>query len=52
MTVIYQWCRASSEGDPAGFVTAWDYTQELTDLDWEALTPSASVWMVPGTNPP
>ncbi len=49
MVIIYRWCGASAEGDPAGFVVATDAIAELTAQDYEGLEPTECVWFIPGT---
>lgn len=46
MNVTYQWCRASDEGDPAGYVIATDYQTDT--LAW-MLEGTEAQWLVPNT---
>lgn len=48
MFVAYMHCRASDEGDRAGFVIARDEMRELNELDYE-LQGTECLWFVPGT---
>jgi hypothetical protein len=52
MFVTYQHCQANTEGDPAEYVTAWDYLEELTEIDYLVLTCNESLWIVPNTGEP
>jgi len=49
MFVVYMHCRASSEGDPPGFVIAADYYVDLTERDYDLSRNNESLWIVPGT---
>ncbi len=50
MFVAYMFCRATSEGDPAEYVTAYE-PDEANELDYEGLdTGVACLWLVPRTD--
>lgn len=49
MFVVYMWCKASDEGDAAGFTIATDDAWELTELDYSNLRATECLWIVPGT---
>lgn len=46
MAIIYMYCKATNEGDDAGYVTTHDTIENLTELDYEFAT---CIWFVPGT---
>lgn len=48
MYVVYMFCKASPEGDPAGYVIAVDDIAELNELDY-TLDGSECLWIVPNS---